>query len=82
MLEIFDPAKGIVSEKSEYVRDVTEDLERAEKIIRELKGPMFIEDLIKLVQKTCSLTNNEVFEIVQKVNAELQPKEEPKPITE
>lgn len=77
-MQLFDSKLGLVEDaKAEAVRDVSSDLASAETIIRGLKVPMFVEDLIKLVQKTCSLTNDEVYSIVQKVNDELKPKEEP-----
>jgi hypothetical protein len=69
-MQIFDPEQGIVSEPQSE-RDVSADLIAAEAIIRGLESPMFIEDLIKLVQQTCSLTNDEVYGIVQKINAEI-----------
>ena len=80
MAEIFDPKIGIIAKGEESSRNVSADKEAAEKIIKELKEPMFIEDLIKLVQKTCALTNDEVYEIVVKISNELNPL--PKPITE
>jgi hypothetical protein len=78
-MDIFDPKEGLRPEPKPPVpsRDVSKDLAEAEKIIRGLKDPMFVEDLIKLVQKTCSLTNDEVYSIIQKVDSELKPKAEP-----
>lgn len=77
-MEVFDPKEGIKQAPLvEVERDVSADLVNAEKIIRGLKEQMFIEDLIKLVQKTCALTNDEVYGIVQKVSAELKPEKEP-----
>lgn len=74
---MFDPIKGIISTPEEpKERDVTIDLRNAEVIIRSLQTPMFVEDLIKFVQKTCSLTNDEVFEIINRINAELNPIDE------
>jgi hypothetical protein len=73
MPELFDPQAGLVETPIEpQVRDVSEDLARAENIIRGLKEPMFIEDLIKMVQETCSLTNDEVVEVVKKIDDELK----------
>ena len=80
-MEKFDSKLGLVADANEAVRNVSVDLVNAEKIIRELKTPMFVEDLIKLVQSTCSLTNDEVYGLILKVDAELKPKEE-EPIIE
>lgn len=82
-MEIFDAKIGLVQkpDKAE-VRDVSSELEKAEKFIRELKEEVFVEDLIKTVQGLYPLTNDEVYSIIKKIDAELQPKEEPKPITE
>lgn len=81
-MDIFDSKKGILTE-AKPERDVSSDLAAAEQIIRKLDKPMFIEDLIKHVQKTCALTNDEVFGLIQKVDSELKPKpEEDKPLVE
>lgn len=73
MSELFDPQAGLVETPLEpQVRDVSADLVRAEQIIRGLKEPMFIEDLIKMVQETCSLTNDEVVGVVKKIDDELK----------
>jgi hypothetical protein len=78
-MTIFDSKKGLIqSVEKKLERDVKDDLARAEKIIRELEKEMFVEDLIKLVQKTCSLTNDEVYEIIVRIDKELKPKEESK----
>lgn len=71
-MQKFDPVKGLV-EVAAAERDVSADLTSAETIIKGLKAPMFVEDLIKHVQSTCSLTNNEVYGLIQKVDAELKP---------
>jgi len=73
MPELFDPSIGIIEATTEpYVRDVSPDIARAKRIIRGLKEPMFIEDLIKMVQETCNLTNDEIYDIVKQIDDELK----------
>lgn len=75
-MKLFDPIKGIISAVSTS-RDVSSALVQAEKYIRKIKSSQFIEDLIKDVQKLYPLTNDEVYGLILKVDAELKPKEEP-----
>lgn len=83
-MEIFDPKIGITQNPKEAgVRDVTADMEAAELYIRKLKTEVFVEDLIKDVQKLHPLTNDEVYSIIVKIDKELKPKEVVvEPITE
>lgn len=74
-MKLFDPIKGIISAVSTS-RDVSSALVQAEKYIRKIKSSQFIEDLIKDVQKLYPLTNDEVYGLILKVDAELKPKEE------
>lgn len=74
-MKLFDPIKGIISAVSTS-RDVSSALVQAEEYIRKIKSSQFIEDLIKDVQKLYPLTNDEVYGLILKVDAELKPKEE------
>ena len=80
-MQQFDSKLGLIQTVSPE-RDVSKDLAEAEKIIRGLENPMFVEDLIKLVQKTCNVTNDEVYAIVKKVDEELNPKAVEAPVEE
>ncbi len=77
-MEVFDAKIGLVQKPDKVeVRDVSSELEKAEKFIRELKEEVFVEDLIKTVQGLYPLTNDEVYDLIKKIDKELKPKEEP-----
>jgi hypothetical protein len=81
-MEIFDPVQGIIHEPVAHVRDVSEDLSRAEQIIQKVTEPVLIEELIKTVQQTCALTNSEIYGLLEQRNTELKstpvsPEDEP-----